>query len=265
MYQDTFLKTLELLDKIQKDGNPKSYLLSVAIRIWKNRNRKINRRNSIAPMESEEPMEPAAGGNGERSEVEDHLLKKEEIRYVQTTLRKLPEKYRIPLCLYYGEELTIEDIAGCLRIPQGTVKSRYLPADSRGTGTICAGGNSRSGGKIAHKSFEELMKDAMADEQNSVTELETVDGIRVYYEGYARKYVPDGYQLTPYDQTSIAAGKYEIVYGAESQYMKCISRVMLEMDGLVYCINYRGVYPNWDKYGAEGLGQMAAEIIRAGE
>ena len=51
----------------------------------------------------------------------------------------------------------------------------------------------------------------------------------------------------------------------KSQYMKCISRVMLEMDGLVYCINYHGVYPNWDKYGAEGLGQMAAEIIRAGE
>lgn len=41
-----------------------------------NRNRKINRRNSIAPMESEEPMEPAAGGNGEQSEVEDHLLKR---------------------------------------------------------------------------------------------------------------------------------------------------------------------------------------------
>lgn len=117
------------------------------------------------------------------------------------------------------------------------------------------------GEKIAHKSFEELMKDAMADKQNSVTEMETVDGIRVYYEGYARKYVPDGYQLTSYDQTSIAAGKYEIVYGAESQYMKCISRVMFEMDGLIYCINYRGVYPNWDKYGAEELAQMAAEMI----
>ena len=121
------------------------------------------------------------------------------------------------------------------------------------------------GEKVAHKSFEELMKDAMADEQNSVTELETVDGIRVYYEGYARKYVPDGYQLTTYDQTSIAAGKYEIVYGAEGQYMKCMSRVMLEMDGLIYCINYRGNYQNWDKYGAEDLGQMAAEIIRAGK
>lgn len=39
-------------------------------------------------------------------------------------------------------------------------------------------------------------------------------------------------------RNSIAAGKYEIVYG---------------------------VYPNWNKYGAEELGQMAAEIIRAGK
>ena len=73
------------------------------------------------------------------------------------------------------------------------------------------------------------------------------------------------YYLLQFGFGKIGTGKYEIVYGAESQYMKCISRVMLEMDGLVYCINYRGVYPNWDKYGEEGLGQMAAEIIRAGE
>lgn len=124
LYQDTFLKAMELLDKIQKEGNPKSYLLSVAIRLWKNRNRKISRRNGIAQMESEEPIETVPSGTEKRSEVEDNLLKKEEIRYVQTALRKLPEKYRIPLCLYYGEELTTEEIAGCLRIPQGTVKSR---------------------------------------------------------------------------------------------------------------------------------------------
>lgn len=124
LYQDTFLKAIELLDKIQKEGNPKSYLLSVAIRLWKNRNRKISCRESIAPMESEELMETVASGTGERSDVEDTLLKNEEIRYAQEALQKLPEKYRVPLCLYYGEELTIKEISGCLRIPQGTVKSR---------------------------------------------------------------------------------------------------------------------------------------------
>lgn len=124
LYQDTFLKAMGLLDKIEREGNPKSYLLSVAIQLWKNRKRKISRRDKIVPVESKESMETAVSGTGERSEVEDNLLKREEIQYVQATLQKLPEKYRVPLCLYYGEELTTEEIAGCLRIPQGTVKSR---------------------------------------------------------------------------------------------------------------------------------------------
>ena len=52
------------------------------------------------------------------------MLRREEIRYVQESLCRLPDKYRLPLCLYYGEELSVEEIAACLRIPQGTVKSR---------------------------------------------------------------------------------------------------------------------------------------------
>lgn len=126
LYQDTFLKAMELLDRIQGEGNPKSYLLSIAIRIWKNRNRKMFRRNKIAPTESTEgmPVETAAPGTGETSEVEEGMLRREEIRYVQETLCRIPDKYRLPLCLYYGEELTMEEIAACLRIPQGTVKSR---------------------------------------------------------------------------------------------------------------------------------------------
>lgn len=36
LYQDTFLKTLELLDKIQKDGNPKSYFTICCNSVWKN-------------------------------------------------------------------------------------------------------------------------------------------------------------------------------------------------------------------------------------
>ena len=64
LYQDTFLKTLELLDKIQKDGNPKSYLLSVAIRIWKNRNRKINRRTALHRWKVRNPWSQQPGGTG---------------------------------------------------------------------------------------------------------------------------------------------------------------------------------------------------------
>ena len=126
LYQDTFLKAMEVLERIRGEENPKSYLLSIAIRLWKNRNRKMFRRNRIAPTESTEetPVELAAPGAEEISEVEEGMLRREEIRYVQESLCRLPDKYRLPLCLYYGEELSVEEIAACLRIPQGTVKSR---------------------------------------------------------------------------------------------------------------------------------------------
>ena len=51
LYQDTFLKAVELQQKIDWQENPKSFLLSVAVRIWKNRKRKAAWRNRIAPTE----------------------------------------------------------------------------------------------------------------------------------------------------------------------------------------------------------------------
>ena len=40
LYQDTFLKAAEMAEKIDLNQNPKSYLLSIAVRLWKNRSRK---------------------------------------------------------------------------------------------------------------------------------------------------------------------------------------------------------------------------------
>ena len=51
LYQDTFLKAVELQQKIDWQENPKSFLLSVAVQIWKNRKRKAAWRNRIAPTE----------------------------------------------------------------------------------------------------------------------------------------------------------------------------------------------------------------------
>ena len=40
LYQDTFLTALEGMERIDKEANTKSYLLSISIRIWKNTKRK---------------------------------------------------------------------------------------------------------------------------------------------------------------------------------------------------------------------------------
>ena len=51
--------------------------------------------------------------------------------------------------------------------------------------------------------------------------------------------------------------RYEIVYGAERQYMKSTHRIVWEMDGVIYCI----ASPYMDKYDEADLWQMAEEII----
>ena len=79
LYQDTFLKAMELLSGIEAENNPKSYLLSITIRLWKNQKRKYAWRNRIAGFSSlEEETQEAWDVNG--NTLEEEVLKKEQIR-----------------------------------------------------------------------------------------------------------------------------------------------------------------------------------------
>ena len=128
LYQDTFLKAVELQQKIDWQENPKSFLLSVAVRIWKNRKRKVAWRNRIAPTEvliEERDVEECC--DTEVSLEEGYIIQ-EESRIVRSAVDKLPEKLRMCVLLFYMEELSIPQIAKILKIPQGTVKSRLYQA-----------------------------------------------------------------------------------------------------------------------------------------
>lgn len=128
LYQDTFLKAIELQQKIDWEENVKSYLLSVAVRIWKNRKRKYAWRNRIAPMEAlVEKWDETITGGAEAS-PEDAYITSEEAKLVQSMVEKLPEKQKLCVLLFYMEELSVAQIASVLKVPEGTVKSRLYQA-----------------------------------------------------------------------------------------------------------------------------------------
>lgn len=96
LYQDTMLTLLEHLDRLDEKNNSKSYALSVAIRLWKNRRRKFAWRMRIAPQES---YEVHIQNGGEASETrnadpEVQVLQEETIHEVQkagaAASRKIP-------------------------------------------------------------------------------------------------------------------------------------------------------------------------------
>ena len=126
LYQDTFLKAMELITSIDYEKNPKSFLLSIALRLWKNKKRKYAWRMRIAGTESlvEEAVENLEG----EQYPEEEIICKETHEMVRNAVARLEEKYRIPVYLHYTAQLSVDEIARVLKIPQGTVKTRLYKA-----------------------------------------------------------------------------------------------------------------------------------------
>lgn len=128
LYQDTFLKAVELEKKIDFEQNPRSYLVSIALRIWKNRRRKYAWRQRIAEIctLTEETAREECASHDNSAEAE--ALQRELEAQVQKAVKNLAEKYRIPVYLYYTLQFSVEETAAVMEIPLGTVKSRLHKA-----------------------------------------------------------------------------------------------------------------------------------------
>ena len=126
LYQDTFLKVIEL-GKIDVADNPKSYLLSIAVRLWKNRKRKLERRRRVLVSDTMEELEQEGRVTAKQS-PEQEMIQKEQKENIRQVVRQLPDKLCIVALLYYMEDRKVSEIAEILHVPQGTVKSRLHKA-----------------------------------------------------------------------------------------------------------------------------------------
>ena len=124
LYQETFLLAFEKLSIINTSDNPKNYLFSVASYLWKSRKQKYARRNRLAPIQ---PLSDELTIVSD-FDMENSIMAKEDGRIVRELVLALPEKFKIPIILYYTIEMSLVDIAATISLPVGTVKSRLHKA-----------------------------------------------------------------------------------------------------------------------------------------
>lgn len=128
LYQDTFLMAVELKEKIEYSKNPKSYLLSIALRIWRNKKRKFAWRKRIADVQSLADERNTDMGKSAKLSLEEIITAKERDEAIQMAVNRLPEKLKIVILLFYMEDLSTTQIAETVKIPIGTVLSRLHQA-----------------------------------------------------------------------------------------------------------------------------------------
>ena len=126
LYQDTFLAMCEKEDW-KEEGNVKSYLLGITIKLWQNRKRKFAWRKRIAaeiPLSKEQGLEAFSAVEN----LEQHMVSQEEQEAVWKAVYKLPEQLRIVILLYYMEDFKVAEIAEKLSLSISNVKSKLMRA-----------------------------------------------------------------------------------------------------------------------------------------
>jgi RNA polymerase sigma factor (sigma-70 family) len=112
--QETFARFLARHGQIRDHGKIKSWLSTTLYRTflgWK-RQEASHPHVELSLVEDELPaLSPAA-------------LDKLESEIVNEVLLQVEERYRVPLALFYFEQLSYSEISGVLEIPVGTVMSR---------------------------------------------------------------------------------------------------------------------------------------------
>ena len=104
--QEVLLKYLKAGKTFRDEEHRKMWLIRVTVNTIKSSLTSAWRRHTVALDDVTEPSYEAA-----------------DLPVLQEKVEKLPERYRIPMFLYYYEELSVNEIAHVTKSTEGTVKS----------------------------------------------------------------------------------------------------------------------------------------------
>ena len=120
--QDAYLKAFAALDRFREESKLSTWLVRIAANEALMRRRRRARGAEVIPLNGmEEPMDQAEGP--------EQVAGRSELRRVlEARIDRLPDDYRAVFVLRALEELSVEQTAAALGIPEATVRTRYFRA-----------------------------------------------------------------------------------------------------------------------------------------
>jgi len=123
--QRAFVKAWQSLSELRDDLAFGGWLRRIATNLLRDHWRRANRHVDL-------PDDADLGALADPSpDAADQILEAERLRHLEEAVGALPEMFRLPVVLHYLDERSVEEVAGILDLPRGTVLSRLSRARAR--------------------------------------------------------------------------------------------------------------------------------------
>jgi RNA polymerase sigma-70 factor (ECF subfamily) len=120
--QEAFLQAIKSARRFRGECAVYTWVYGILLNLWRNRRRKTGRvlyTDNPPDRHSDDPQPHEALDSAMRATI------------VRQALLRLSEEHREAVLLRYFEHLSIDEIADCVGVPAGTVKSRLFHATQR--------------------------------------------------------------------------------------------------------------------------------------
>jgi len=132
LFQDTWIKVGKSLNTVDQKYF-KAWLFRVCINQYKDNYRKDKRRKNVFYdlYDSNEAKDFVLENTNYSLSAEEEYQAKADYRRVIGQINLLPNKLKIPMVLFYFQQMKYAEIANVLKVPEGTIKSRLNAAKTK--------------------------------------------------------------------------------------------------------------------------------------
>jgi RNA polymerase sigma-70 factor, ECF subfamily len=132
LFQQTWIKAVRKAAQYE-NKNFRPWLFKICVNQFRDNCKEISRRRKhiVEDFETTSVKDYVLMSAGSDETVEDQVEKRQIQALLVSRIAKLPEHQKVPMVLFYYQQMKLSEIAGVLGVPEGTVKSRISIAKSR--------------------------------------------------------------------------------------------------------------------------------------
>lgn len=134
--QEAYVLAYHAMDRFRGDAKLSTWLIRIVVNVAIRRARKLNRSAEVIDLVADLADLREAGGESLEADMNENApehperaaLRAETRRLIEAKINQLPDAFRTVFVLRAVEEMTVDETAACLGIPEATVRTRYFRA-----------------------------------------------------------------------------------------------------------------------------------------